>query len=149
MAERARLPRQLGLFVVVGLLGTAVYVGLYNLIRLGLPPLGANVLALVGSMAFSFFAHRRYTFARGNGANRSSPMWRQATSFTFVFLLTLGLSSVLLLALEWMEGPRTLLRENVAILGATGTAFLVRFALLRRWVFPDVERGPADRVPGA
>ena len=115
----------------IGLIGTAVYFGLYNILRLWMLPFAANAAAVALSMGLSFVANRRLTFGRTGRRG-----WvRQAWEFTVVFGLTLAISSAgLALLFAWRPAPGQL-EENFALLVSSGALFLVRFWLLRVWVF--------------
>lgn len=125
------LRRQLVWFVAIGVVGTAMYFGFYNLLRFWLQPFAANAGAVILSMGFSFSANRRLTFGR-TGRQR----WgRQAMEFSVVFGVTLGISTAGLAVLfAWRPAPGQL-EENLALLVASGALFVVRFWLLRVWVF--------------
>lgn len=115
----------------IGIVGTAVYFGLYNLLRVWLQPFSANAGAVILSMGLSFFANRRFTFGRTGRRG-----WgRQAVEFTVVFGVTLGISTAGLAVLfAWRPAPGQL-EENLALVVASGALFIVRFWLLRVWVF--------------
>lgn len=127
----SRLGRQFAWYAAIGMVGTGLYFGLYNLARLRLEPFAANAAAVGLSMGFSFVANRRFTFKR-----RGRERWiRQAAEFTVVFLTTLAISSAALVVLfSWRSAPAQL-EENLALAASTGAVFLIRFALLRAWVF--------------
>lgn len=125
------LSRQLAWFMGIGVMGTAVYFGLYNLLRLGLAPFMANAGAVALSMGISFFANRRLTFGRTGRRGWA----RQAVEFTVVFGVTLAISSGGLAVLfAWRPAPGQV-EENLALLASSGALFVVRFWLLRVWVF--------------
>ncbi len=124
-----RLPGQLLRFAVIGGVSTAAYLGLYLLLR----PLGAqtaNLIALLATAVANTAANRRFTFAtRGSGG-----WWQHQAGGLVVFFLGLGLTSGSLALLHATTTPSRLL-EVVALVVANGAATVLRFVLLRTWVF--------------
>lgn len=130
-AALRRTGRELVMFLVVGAISTAVYVGLYNVLREWLSPYPANVLAVFVSFGASFWGNRRFTFPQA----RPRPAGRQFIEFSVVVGLTLVVSNAALaLTLTLAEDPDRLL-ENVALIASVGASTMLRFWLLRRWVF--------------
>lgn len=123
--------RQLILFVAIGGLNTVLYFGLYNALRLVLYPYAANTLAVTGSILFSFWANRRFTFQFA-GAERGV---RQLVLFATIFLVTLAVSSAALAILFAMVDDPSRLQENAFLIGSSAALTVIRFELMRRWVF--------------
>jgi putative flippase GtrA len=126
-----RLSRELRSFVAIGVLCTAAYAVLYSLLRgASLPPAAANALALAATVGLNFTANRRYTFR----ATRE-PLGRQLAGYAVAYCLGLAASSVALAAiLGVLDHPRGL-PDTAAAVSAGLAATLVRYALMRTWVF--------------
>jgi putative flippase GtrA len=121
-------------FVTVGAVNTVLYFLLFNLLRLGLPAFGANTVAVAISIGFSFWANRRFTF-RWSGSHRG---WRQFVEFGLVFVVTLLISNGALALLFSIRDSASVLEENLALIVSSGILVLVRFWIMRGWVFdPD------------
>ena len=118
--------RQLPSFAVIGVLSTLAQLVLYLGLRTFLPPLAANALSLLLATIANTAANRRFTFrVTGSGA------FRQQLEGGLTFLLGLALSSGVLALVS--GGSRGV--EVVALVGANGLATIVRFLLMRAWVF--------------
>jgi putative flippase GtrA len=123
--------RQLMAFALVGAGATVAFLVLYNALRLGLEPFSANAGAVAGSLVVNFAANRRFTFG-WLGWRR----WlRQLFEFSAVLAVTLGASSAGLAALFRVHPNPGIVEENIAVIVASGLLFVVRFWLLRIWVF--------------
>ncbi|MFF4435647.1 MULTISPECIES: GtrA family protein [unclassified Streptomyces] len=131
-APGAGVGRQLPVFVIIGVLSTGAYLGLYAVLRPALDAQSANLVALLVTALANTAANRRFTFrVRGTeGAVRHQLQGLAA------FLAGLGLSSGALALSHWClpQGPRT---EVGALIAANGVATALRFVLLRLWVFQD------------
>jgi putative flippase GtrA len=135
--QRAELPkgmaRQLPRFAVVGVFSTLAYLALYSLLRQVVPPLAANAVALLVTAVANTAANRRFTF----GVTGSAGAMRHQFEGLIAFLVGLALTS----------GSLSLLPEGVshgveliAVIVANAAATLVRFLLLRVWVFNPKRR---------
>ncbi|AXK35669.1 glycosyltransferase [Streptomyces armeniacus] len=145
------LARQLVGFCTVGALSTLVYLGLYSLLRLGTGAQTANALALLLSALGNTAANRRLTFGvRG----RARAVRHQAQGLV-VFAVGLALTSGSLAALELAGGTVSHSAELAVLVAANLAATVVRFLLLRAWVFPAradgwaAERAAAPERGGA
>jgi putative flippase GtrA len=141
----ARLPRgmrsQLPSFAVIGVLSTLAHLLLYVLLRGGLGALGANALALTVTTIANTAANRRWTFrVRGRAG-----AWVHQAQGGLAFLVGLGLSSAALAGLHQVAEKPTRAVELAVLIGAGVVATVVRFLLLRVWVF----RAAAGDVGGA
>ncbi|GAA4955680.1 bifunctional glycosyltransferase family 2/GtrA family protein [Nonomuraea thailandensis] len=131
-AERAELPkgmaRQLPRFAIVGVISTLAYLLLYSLLRQVVPPLAANAVALLVTAVANTAANRRFTF----GVKGSGRAVRHQFEGLIAFLVGLALTSgsLSLLPVGVSHGV-----ELVAVIVANAAATLVRFLLLRAWVF--------------
>jgi putative flippase GtrA len=137
------LAGQISRFAAIGILSTAVYLGLYIALRSSLGALGANALALGVTALANTAANRRITF----GVSRREGMVRQQLQGAGVFILALALTSGALTCLHALtpEPPRLL--EIAVLVAANLAATVLRFVLLRHWVFrttaPDRSTAPA------
>ncbi|MEU0430174.1 bifunctional glycosyltransferase family 2/GtrA family protein [Streptomyces sp. NPDC006290] len=128
---------QLLRFGAVGAVSTIGYVLLYTVLRPVTGPQAANAWALLVCAVANTAANRRLTFGlRGRGG----ALRHQAKGLA-VFGLGLALTSGSLAALHrWTHGPgRT--TEITALVTANLAATLLRFLLLRTWVFTAAAQG--------
>ncbi|RJQ72340.1 glycosyltransferase [Pseudonocardiaceae bacterium YIM PH 21723] len=138
---RAELPRedrelggQLGRFAVVGAISTLAYAVLYLLLTPMLGVFSANAVALVWCTAGNVWANRRFTFGRRGPANRV----RETAESWALAVFAILLSDLALRWLHSMVATPTVLTQLVTAIAATGVVTLLRFLVLRRWVFnPD------------
>jgi putative flippase GtrA len=146
MRSFGRVSRELRSFIAIGLACTAVYAVLYTVLRDGgLPSLAANALALLLTMGANFAANRRFTFAASDG-----PLVRQLGGYLVAYGIGLAASSAALaLLLALLGNPRGAL-NTAAGLTAGIVATVVRFVLMRGWVFRargvELEQAPAERA---
>ncbi|MFD7917855.1 glycosyltransferase [Streptomyces sp. NPDC059740] len=140
------LARQLVGFCVVGAVSTLLYLVLYSLFRLGTGPQVANALGLLVSTFANTAANRRLTFGvRG----RDSAVRHQAQGLV-VFAIGLALTSGSLAALDAATGSPAHSTELAVLVAANLAATVLRFLLLRAWVFPERGRArAAAEAPGA
>ncbi|WP_209649054.1 bifunctional glycosyltransferase family 2/GtrA family protein [Kibdelosporangium banguiense] len=123
---RNSLGRQLLSFGAIGIVSTVAYLVLFSLLRGGLGAQGANFVALLVTAIGNTAANRRMTFGvRGSG------VVRHQFEGLMVFALGLGLTSG---ALALVPAPNHLL-EMTVLIAANLAATLLRFLLLRVWVF--------------
>ncbi len=135
------LARQLIGFCVVGALSTLFYLALYSLFRLGVGPQLANGGALLVSAVANTAANRRLTFGvRGRGG-----AVRHQAQGLVVFAVGLALTSGSLAALGAATGSPSHSTELAVLITANLAATVLRFLLLRAWVFPTgARRAPAS-----
>jgi len=130
-------------FAAIGLLSTLAYLLLYLLLRAGLPAQGANVLALLITAIGNTAANRRYTYAiRG----RESVVRHQLQGL-LLFAAALGLTSGALATLHAVSAHPARAAEVAVLVVANLTATVLRFLLLRGWVFrqrPGAARASID-----
>ncbi|WP_399926958.1 glycosyltransferase [Streptomyces kanamyceticus] len=130
------LTRQLVGFCVVGALSTLFYLLLYSGSRTFAGAQAANALALLVSAVANTAANRRLTFGvRG----RERAVRHQAQSLV-VFGIGLALTSGSLAALGAASGDPAHSTELAVLVAANLAATVLRFLLLRAWVFPDHRR---------
>lgn len=127
------LARQLVGFCVVGALSTLFYLLLYSGFRTFSGSQVANALALLVSAVANTAANRRLTFGvRG----RDRAMRHQAQGLV-VFAIGLALTSGSLAALGAASGDPSHGTELAVLIAANLAATVLRFLLLRAWVFPE------------
>ncbi|MFC9173743.1 glycosyltransferase [Streptomyces sp. NPDC057107] len=137
------LARQLVGFCVVGALSTLFYLALYSLLRLGVGPQVANGGALLVSAVANTAANRRLTFGvRGRGG-----AVRQQAQGLVVFAIGLALTSGSLAALGTATGSPSHGTELAVLITANLAATVLRFLLLRAWVFPARACSDPDLAP--
>ena len=128
-------------FAAVGVLSTIAYAVLYVLLRHGMSGQSANAVALLVTAVGNTAANRRLTFAvRGRGR-----LLRHHLQGLLVFGLALTLTAGSLALLHAVTVPTRAL-ELVVLTAANLVATVLRFVLLRSWVFRPPE-DPADAVP--
>ncbi len=149
------LPRQLARFALVGAASTIAYTVLYLLLR----PLGAqaaNALALLLTAVANTAVNRRFTFGAASGVGVA----RYQLEGLVVFGLGLAVSSGSLALLHTADAGPSRAVEVSVLVGANLLATVIRFVLLRSWVFHPsrrpsrgtapivpVETGPAHQAP--
>jgi putative flippase GtrA len=125
MARVAR--RQLPSFAVIGVLSTLAYLALFWVLRSATGAMAANAIALLVTAVANTAANRRFTF----GVTGSPGAARQHLEGLVVFGLGLAFTTGALGLLT----PGTRAAELVALVAANAAATLLRFVLLRSWVF--------------
>jgi putative flippase GtrA len=135
----AGLARQLVRFAAVGVVSTLAYLVLFVLLRDAVGAQPANLLALLVTVVGNTAANRRLTFGM-RGRHGSA---RHQFEGLVVFGLGLALTSGSLAALTALRTPsRT--AEIAVLVAANLAATVLRFVLLRGWVFhPSRQRGSA------
>lgn len=124
------LTRQLVRFGAIGVASTLAYLAVFVLLRPAAGAQGANFLALLLTALANTAANRRLTF----GVTGPDRRGRDHVGGLAVFGLALALTGGSLAVVHAVGTPsRT--GETVALVLANLTATLVRFLLLRRWVF--------------
>jgi putative flippase GtrA len=141
----AGLPRELIRFAAVGVASTLAYLALYALLRLGLSPQSANLIALLVTAVANTAANRRLTF----GVRGGDHAWRHQAQGLAVFAIGLGLTSGSLALLDVIAGTGHPTVEAGVLIVANLVATGVRFLLMRIWVFPPATTSPATGHPSA
>lgn len=126
---------RLGRFMLVGLSGTLLDLGLLLLLkRIGLSTLAANSLSYSAGIVNNFTWNRLWTFRDANSAD-----WRrQLLQFAVISLVGLGVNNLLVL---WLETPIGSLigQPNwgtiLAKLAATGAVLFWNYFANRQWTF--------------
>jgi putative flippase GtrA len=127
----AGLIHQLVRFAAVGVLSTVAYLVLFLLLRDSLGAQGANALTLLGTTMANTALNRRFTFGVVGRQRRT----RQQVQGLIVFGLALGLTSGTLAVAHSLHSTPPAAVEVALLTAANAAATLVRFLLLRRWVF--------------
>lgn len=127
--EQRRTAGQLIRFLISGGLVTALGIGVYALVALGLrwhPQVG-NLLAYATAMATGYWLHSRWSF-RGHGDERNAGTLGR---FVTVSLISLGLNSLWV----WLATEPLGLSPAWPIVPMLFVTPLVTFTLNRLWVF--------------
>jgi putative flippase GtrA len=120
-------------FSIVGAICTVAFAVLYNLFRSFANPTGANLLALGLTMVINFAANRRFTFQA-----RSGSLPGQVVRYALVYVVGLVASTLVLdLGLEVVARPGRIV-ETLIALASGAVATVIRFLLLRAWVFRPI-----------
>jgi putative flippase GtrA len=133
------LTRQLVRFAAVGAASTVTYVALFVLLRRGLGAQAANLAALSVTAVANTAANRRVTFRTASGRGAGHHQFRGLP----VFLLALALTSGALAALQAATASPGLALELAVLTAANLAASVLRFVLLRSFVFRSRRRSPA------
>jgi putative flippase GtrA len=138
MARVAR--RQLPSFATIGAVSTLAYLGLFWLLRSVTGAVAANALALLVTAVANTAANRRFTF----GVSGRQRRLRQHAEGLVVFGLGLAMTTGAL-GLLARAGPDPGRGAELAVLvAANAAATLVRFVLLRSWVFHPHRTQPEE-----
>ncbi|MFA1547092.1 glycosyltransferase [Actinomadura chokoriensis] len=142
----AGMRRQLPAFAVIGVISTIAQLVLFVLLRLVTGPLSANAVSLVITTVANTAANRRFTF----GVTGTRDAFRHQLEGGAAFLLGLALSTGGLALLHAAAPGASRAVEIAALVTANAVATLVRFLLMRAWIFhPRRSTGGGGRVPAA
>ncbi len=125
------LTRQLVRFGAVGVFSTVAYLVLFVLLHHPLGSQGANVVALLSTTVVNTALNRRFTFGVVGRQRRT----RQQLQGLIVFGLALLLTSGTLAMAHFLHSAPPPWLELALLVTANAAATLLRFLLLRRWVF--------------
>ncbi|MFB7673226.1 GtrA family protein [Kitasatospora purpeofusca] len=123
--------RQLPSFLVIGALSTLFYLVLFVGLRQAASAQVANLVALAVSAVANTAANRRFTF----GVTGSEGALRHQAQGAVAFLIALGLSMGVLELLDRLAPEASRPVEVAGLVLANGLATVVRFLLLKVWVF--------------
>jgi putative flippase GtrA len=124
------LVRQALRFGAIGVLSTLAYLLLFVLVRPSMGAQPANLVALLVTAVANTAANRRFTFGvRGRGAGRHQ------LQGLVVFALGLGVTSGSLALLSTLSRHPARATELTVLVAANLVATVLRFVLLRGWVF--------------
>src|SRR5664280_855320 len=130
------LANQLVRFGAIGVASTLAYLALYVLLRGALGAQPANLLALLATAVANTTANRRLTFGLSGRAGAG----RAQVEGLLVFGLGLALTSGALAALPAVTVHPGRRLELTVLVAANATATVLRFLLLRSWVFAPHRR---------
>jgi putative flippase GtrA len=125
------LTGQLIRFAGVGVASTLAYLVLYALLRVGVGPQAANLIALGVTAVANTAANRRLTF----GVSGKDGALRHQAQGLVVFAIGLALTSGSLALLDAASTPPSRFVESTVLVLANLIATAVRFLLMRVWVF--------------
>ena len=134
---QSSMPLQIARFAVIGVGSTIAYLGLYLLLRGGVPAQAANLISLLLTAVANTAANRRLTFGISGRPNVARHQFKGLLTFGIGLALTAGALAVLDAASPH-HGRGT---EILVLLGANLVAAALRFALYRTWVFGRSKRG--------
>jgi putative flippase GtrA len=126
-----RLRRQLGQFTAIGIVSTLAYLLLYLALRDQLGTFSANAIALAVTAVANTAANRRITF----GVTEHRGQLRHQLQGLGVFALALAVTSGALALLHSARSQPSRWLEIAVLLLANLAASVLRFSLLRHWVF--------------
>jgi putative flippase GtrA len=119
-------------FTALGAAGTAANALFFLVLRGWLDAVPANLVALVLSTALSTELNRRFTFGGAEGHTWRNTVQTGGTVLFYAFYS----SGVLLLLDELVDSPSPAL-ESLAVAAASAVGGVVRFLVMRQWVFAD------------
>jgi putative flippase GtrA len=131
-------------FMGIGVLSTIAYALIYLLARGALDPGLANALALAVTAVANTAANRLITF----GIRGRRGLLRQFAMGSFVYALTLGLTSGALAVLHGIEAAPSPYVEVAVLVVAGAAATVTRYIALRSWVFARARRHPLPASAG-
>jgi putative flippase GtrA len=127
----AGLKWQLPVFATIGVFSTLAYLLLYVMLRAPLGAFAANAVALAVTAVANTAANRRFTF----GVTGSRNALRDQVGGAVAFIIGLVISSATLAAVNASTQHPARSVEIVALVVANALSTIVRFVLLRAWVF--------------
>jgi putative flippase GtrA len=125
------LVRQGVRFAAIGIASTVAYLVLFVLLRSGLGPQPANLLALLITAVANTAANRRLTFNRRGRSGAAGSQVRGLVVFAIGFALTSGALAVL----DAASPHPGRVPELSVLIGANLLSTVLRFVLFRAWVF--------------
>ena len=126
----------------VGIVSTLAYTVLYILLRQAVAAQAANAVALLVTAIANTAANRRLTFAIRGGAHTV----RHQAQGLAVFGLALALTASALALLHLVSARPGQAVELVVLVSANLLATVLRFVLLRSWVFPTRRAAPSEEI---
>lgn len=135
-----RTSAQVVVFAFVGMLSTAAYAVLYLVLHGTLGAQGANVAALLLTAIANTAANRRFTF----GVRGERHALRHQAQGLVVLGAGIALTSLVLSGLHAAVGEGHQLLEVVVLTGTNLLVTVLRFVLMRHWIFRSVGDRSAD-----
>jgi putative flippase GtrA len=138
----AGLRWQVPVFATIGVVSTIAYLLLYVLLSGATGPFLANAVALLVTAVANTAANRRFTF----GVTGTRNALRDHVGGMAAFAIGLVLSTGVLAGVHLASGHPSQTTQLVALVAANALSTLVRFLLLRAWVFHPrhVASGPSS-----
>jgi len=130
--------RQIPSFAVIGVTCTVAYLLLFTVLRAAFPAYLANTVALAATAVANTAANRRYTF----GVRGSANALRHQVEGGVAFLIGLALTNGALALLHAAAPAAAHAVELTVLIAANAVATLVRFLLMRAWVFNPKRTSP-------
>jgi putative flippase GtrA len=130
-------------FVAVGVVSTVAYLLLFVALRPFVAAQAANALALLATAVANTAANRRFTF----GLRGRTRAVRHQAGGLIVFGIALALTASCLAALRAFDPHASRLAELLVLVGANLAATVLRFVLLRGWVFRAHRAAPPVPTP--
>jgi putative flippase GtrA len=118
-------------FAVIGVASAVAYLLLFLLLHDGLGAQAANLMALLVTAIANTAANRRFTFGMRGRAGAARHQFQGLA----VFLMALGITSGALDALHSLVADTSRTVELAVLVVANVAATVLRFVLLRGWVF--------------
>ncbi|KQX72458.1 bifunctional glycosyltransferase family 2/GtrA family protein [Aeromicrobium sp. Root472D3] len=131
-----RLSAQMVVFALIGVLSTAAYGLLYVLLRGSLGAFEANAVALAVTAIANTAANRRFTF----GLRGPAGALRHQLQGLLVFGCGLAVTSGAIWVLRTLQGDGHPLVEVVVLTAANLFVTVMRFVLMRTWIFRTSRR---------
>ena len=130
-APQGTARKEVGGFLVVGILAVIVDFGLFNaLLWAGWEVWAANAVALFLSMTFAFVGNYKWTFAH----REINSLLHAYSAFAGINLLAVAFIEAVVVAADIIWEPNTLMLNLIKV-GATGVATIARFFAYKKWVF--------------
>jgi putative flippase GtrA len=133
--QQAQLPPamrwQLSSFAVIGVISTIAYLALYLILRQLAPAVLANAVALFATAIANTAANRRFTF----GVTGTADALKHQVEGGIAFIIGLVLSTATLAVVRVAAPGASHIVELAALVGANALSTVVRFLLMRVWVF--------------
>ena len=133
--QQAQLPPamrwQLSSFAVIGAISTLAYLALYLILRQLAPAVLANAVALFATAIANTAANRRFTF----GVTGTADALKHQVEGGIAFIIGLVLSTATLAVVRVAAPGASHVVELAALVGANALSTVVRFLLMRVWVF--------------
>ena len=143
-SAEGRLGAQVAVFAIIGVISTAAYGLLYVMLRGTLGALEANAAALALTAVANTAANRRFTFGL-RGPRRAL---RHQLQGLLVFGCGLAVTSGTIWALRAARGDGHPLVEVVALTAANLFVTVMRFVLMRSWIFASSHRAAPEAARG-
>ncbi len=123
--------KEVGGFLVVGVLAVIVDFGLFNgLLLVGWPVWAANAVALFLSMTFAFVGNYKWTFAH----REIKSLLHAYSAFAGINLLAVAFIEAVVVTADVLWEPNALWLNIIKAI-ATGIATIARFFAYKKWVF--------------